>query len=48
MGGVIFDQWGNLYGTTSSGGPGGGGTAFMLSPSGGGWTAYCAVQLRRR
>ena len=37
-GGVIFDQSGNLYGTTVSGGAGGGGTVYELSPSNGGWT----------
>jgi uncharacterized repeat protein (TIGR03803 family) len=39
-GGVIFDAAGNLYGTTTSGGPNSGyGTVFELSPvSGGGWT----------
>ena len=36
--GLIFDQSGNLYGATASGGTGGGGTAFELSPSGGSWT----------
>jgi len=36
--GLIFDQSGNLYGTTTDGGSGGGGTVFELSPSGGGWT----------
>lgn len=37
--GVVFDASGNLYGTTSSGGTGKGGTVFELSPSGtGGWT----------
>jgi len=36
--GVIFDQSGNLYGATSSGGTGGGGTVFEMSPSGEGWT----------
>ena len=36
--GLIFDQSGNLYGATASGGTGGGGTVFELSPSGGGWT----------
>ena len=36
-GGLIFDQAGNLYGTTNAGGTGGGGTVFKLSPSGGGW-----------
>lgn len=38
VGGLIFDAAGNLYGTTSFGGSGGGGTVFELSPSGGGWT----------
>jgi uncharacterized repeat protein (TIGR03803 family) len=37
FGGLIFDSAGNLYGTTSSGGSGHGGTVFELSPSGGGW-----------
>lgn len=37
-GGLIFDQAGNLYGTTSQGGSGGGGTAFELSPSNGAWS----------
>jgi len=37
--GLIFDSAGNLYGTTSGGGIHGGGTAFELSPRGGGsWT----------
>jgi uncharacterized repeat protein (TIGR03803 family) len=36
--GVIFDQSGNLYGTTYSGGSGNGGTVFELIPSNGGWT----------
>ena len=36
--GLIFDQSGNLYGSTNVGGTGGGGTVFKLSPSGGGWT----------
>lgn len=35
--GVIFDAEGNLYGATSSGGSGNGGTVFELSPSGGSW-----------
>jgi uncharacterized repeat protein (TIGR03803 family) len=38
VGGLVFDQSGNLYGTTQSAGSGGGGTVFELSPSGGGWT----------
>ncbi len=33
---VILDQVGNLYGATQSGGTGGGGTAFELTPVGGG------------
>ena len=38
-GSLIMDDDGNLYGTTSSGGVPGGGTAFKLSPDGnGGWT----------
>ncbi len=38
-GGVIFDNDGNLYGTTESAGPGGCGTVFELTPkTGGGWT----------
>jgi len=42
-GSLIFDQSGNLYGTTGGGGdsnsncPGGCGTVFSLSPSNGGW-----------
>ena len=40
-GGVIFDQAGNLYGTTYEGGGGcngfGCGTVFELTPSGSGW-----------
>ncbi|HEY5177522.1 MAG TPA: choice-of-anchor tandem repeat GloVer-containing protein [Terriglobales bacterium] len=38
IGGLIFDQSGNLYGTTYSGGANGGGTVYQLSPSSGGWT----------
>lgn len=38
VGGLVFDQAGNLYGTTEWGGSGGGGTVFELSPSNGGWT----------
>lgn len=34
---LIRDSAGNLYGTTSAAGPGGGGTVFELSPSAGGW-----------
>ena len=35
--GLIFDKPGNLYGATTTGGSNIGGTAFELSPSGGGW-----------
>ena len=38
VGAVVFDQTGNLFGATSSGGLRNGGTVFELSPSGGGWT----------
>jgi uncharacterized repeat protein (TIGR03803 family) len=37
-GGLIFDESGNLYGTTSAGGSVGGGTAYELIPEDGGWT----------
>jgi uncharacterized repeat protein (TIGR03803 family) len=36
--GVIFDQAGNLYGTTAVGGPSNAGTVFKLTPNGGRWT----------
>jgi uncharacterized repeat protein (TIGR03803 family) len=36
--GVIFDQAGNLYGTTLFGGAGARGTVFQLTHSGSGWT----------
>ena len=36
-GGVIFDNSGNLYGSTASGGSGNQGTLFELSPSGEAW-----------
>lgn len=35
--GLILDQSGNLYGSTSSGGAGNGGTVFQLAPSNGHW-----------
>jgi uncharacterized repeat protein (TIGR03803 family) len=39
FGGLIFDQKGNLYGTTFAGGANSTGTVYELSPnSGGGWT----------
>ena len=37
-GGVVFDEEGNLYATTTQCGPGNGGTVFELSPSDSGWT----------
>ncbi len=36
--GLLFDQAGNIYGTTSSGGTYGGGTVYELTPTGSGWT----------
>jgi uncharacterized repeat protein (TIGR03803 family) len=36
--GLTFDESGNLYGSTSAGGSGVGGTIFELIPSNGGWT----------
>jgi uncharacterized repeat protein (TIGR03803 family) len=36
--GLVFDQAGNLYGTTGNGGTGSCGTVFQLMPSGSGWT----------
>ena len=36
--GVIFDSAGNLYGTTTAGGPGSAGTVYELSPTQSGWT----------
>jgi uncharacterized repeat protein (TIGR03803 family) len=36
--GLIFDPSGKLYGSTSTGGSGGGGTVFELAPSNGSWT----------
>jgi uncharacterized repeat protein (TIGR03803 family) len=35
---VVFDQTGNLYGTTYAGGQYGAGTVFQLTPAGSGWT----------
>ncbi len=37
LGGVAMDQRGYLYSTARFGGTGGAGTAYQLSPSGGGW-----------
>lgn len=36
--GLVVDATGNLYGTTSSGGPAGAGTVFKLTPHSSGWT----------
>jgi uncharacterized repeat protein (TIGR03803 family) len=36
-GGVVFDQAGNLYGTTYYGGGGSGGVVYELTPTAGGW-----------
>jgi uncharacterized repeat protein (TIGR03803 family) len=36
--GMVRDTAGNLYGATSDGGSGGGGTVFQMSPTGNGWT----------
>jgi uncharacterized repeat protein (TIGR03803 family) len=36
--GVIFDDAGNLYGTTTAGGTGGAGVIFKLAPDAGSWT----------
>ncbi len=37
-GDLVFDQAGNLYGTTVAGGSHGAGVVYELTPSGGGWT----------
>ena len=41
--GLLFDSSGNLYGATSSGGSGGGGTVFKLTPSGNGIWTYSLI-----
>jgi len=41
-GGLVFDASGDLYGTTSYGGAGGGGTIFELSPPGT-WTTFTPI-----
>ncbi len=38
LAGLVIDAGGNLYGTTSGGGPSGGGTVFKLAPHSPGWT----------
>lgn len=37
-GGLVLDQFGNIFGTTAFGGANNGGTVFKLTPSNGGWT----------
>lgn len=39
MAGLIFDESGNLYGATSMGGSGNGGTVFSLMLSNDNWTS---------
>ena len=43
--GIIFDQAGNIYGTTLQGGSSGWGTAFELQRGGGGWTERFFIRL---
>jgi uncharacterized repeat protein (TIGR03803 family) len=38
--GLLLDRMGNLYGGTSGGGSGNGGTVFDLTPANGGWTFH--------
>lgn len=38
FGGLLLDSAGNLYGSTTTGGPAGGGAVFELTPSGNGYT----------
>jgi len=38
LSGIVFDQQGNLYGTTSGGGANGWGAIYRLRPSGAGWS----------
>jgi uncharacterized repeat protein (TIGR03803 family) len=45
LAGLIIDRSGNLYGATSSGGTGGGGTVFEMSPSGSGFTITILASL---
>jgi hypothetical protein len=45
IGGLAFDRFGNVYGTTAGGGSGGGGTVFTLTPSSGGWTFHMIFPL---
>jgi uncharacterized repeat protein (TIGR03803 family) len=47
-GGLLIDASGNLYGTTNTGGSGGGGTVFELTPSRSGWTFNLVYSLSGR
>jgi uncharacterized repeat protein (TIGR03803 family) len=44
--GVVFDQQGNLYGTTEFGGATNNGTIYKLTPSGSGWTETVLYSFR--
>jgi uncharacterized repeat protein (TIGR03803 family) len=46
--GLIFDRAGNLYGATTSGGTGNGGTVFELTPSGSSWNYQTLSAFVRR
>jgi uncharacterized repeat protein (TIGR03803 family) len=46
--GVVFDQAGNLYGTTQLGGQFGYGTIYQLTPSGSGWTEKVLYNFQRQ
>ena len=46
QGDLIFDQAGNIYGTTVNGGSGGWGTIYGLTRSNGGWTENVIYQVR--
>lgn len=48
VGGLVFDNQGNLYGTTTEGGSGGGGTVFELKPANGSWTLTVLYSLSGR
>ena len=45
LGDLVFDQAGNLYGTTIEGGSNGQGVVYELSPSAGGWTEVVIYNL---
>ena len=45
LGGLVRDGAGNLYGTTSTGGAGQGGTVFQLTPVNGSWTLNTLVSV---